>query len=194
MKVENVIGEIMKDEIFYKNSGGGVTISGGEPLYQASFVKALLSECKKRGIHATLDTTGYARWNVIREIIKLVDLVLFDIKHLDPVIHKRTTGVSNAVILENLKRIADSVAVWLRIPLIAGLNDSVEHILKIADLCGSHNIQKISLLPYHEGGASKCEQMGVPYPLPGASAPADEYLMELKEMLKDRNIQVSIGN
>lgn len=194
LKMEDVIREVLRDEAFYKNSGGGLTVSGGEPLRQAEFTLLLLAQCKKKGIHTALDTTGYAPGEIMEKVLEFADLVLFDIKHLDPVIHLQATGVSNSLIIENFKKIPERIAVWLRIPLIAGFNDSAEHILKITALNKVRRIQKISLLPYHEGGKSKCEQIGLPYFLPDAAAPGAEHLEKLKKIIEEQDIEAAIGN
>jgi pyruvate formate lyase activating enzyme len=124
MSVEEVLREIEKDRLFYVNSGGGVTFSGGEPLHQAEFVGEVSQLCRQRGIHTALDTTGYSPWPALREVLKNTDLVLYDIKHLDPVKHKEGSGVSNELVLNNLQRTAEMVTTWLRIPIIPNFNDS----------------------------------------------------------------------
>jgi len=194
MRVAEVLDEIRKDEPFYKNSGGGVTISGGESLGQSKFVMELLKECKREGLHTVLDTSGYAPWREMEALLPFVDLILFDLKHLDSEKHKKTTGVGNEIILENLEKAAKISKIWLRIPLIAGLNDSAKHIRGIAILGKTLGAQKISLLPYHEGGKSKSEQLGVPYPLPDAKAPGEKHINKLKGMIEGEGLKVSIGN
>jgi pyruvate formate lyase activating enzyme len=194
MRVQEVLDEVMKDEDFYRNSGGGMTISGGECLLQSEFVAQLLEAGKKEGLHTAIDTTGYARWEKMEEVLRFVDLVLFDIKHLDPREHKRTTGVSNKLILENLTKASKVPSIWLRIPLIADFNDSMEHIEGVAKLGKRIGAEKISLLPYHEGGKSKCKQMGRPYPSPETKAPSDEHIERLKELIQETGIKAAIGN
>ena len=194
MEVGEVMEEVLKDRLFYKNSGGGVTLSGGEILLQSRFARNLLEQCKREGLHTALDTSGYGPWKELEALLPFVDLLLFDIKHLDTKEHQRTTGVGNELILENLEKASRMVPVWLRIPLIAGFNDSEEHIKKIAALGRQIDAQKISFLPYHEGGKSKSEQLGLTYPLPEAQAPSEEHVKKLKGIVEQSGIMVSIGN
>ncbi len=194
MGVAEVLDEILKDKAFYKNSGGGVTISGGESLAQSKFVMELLKECKREGLNTALDTSGYAPWREMEALLPFVDLILFDLKHLDSEKHKRTTGVGNEIILENLEKAAKISKIWLRIPLIAGFNDSADHLRGIAILGKTLGAQKISFLPYHEGGKSKSEQLGWPYPLPDAKGPSEKHINKLKKIIEGEGLKVSIGN
>ncbi|MBW1782428.1 MAG: glycyl-radical enzyme activating protein [Deltaproteobacteria bacterium] len=194
MEVAEVVEEVMKDEAFYRNSGGGVTVSGGEALAQHEFVRGLLRACKENGLHTALDTTGHAPWERVRKVLNVTDLVLFDVKHLDTREHKRTTGVGNELILENLKRISTRRPVWIRMPLIAGFNDSPSYAAEIAALALRLRAEKVSLLPYHEGGKSKSEQLGRSYPFEGAEAPDDEQVEALKSLMEGRGVKVSIGS
>jgi pyruvate formate lyase activating enzyme len=191
--VQDVLAEVLQDKLFYKNSGGGVTVSGGEPLSQSQFVRRLLAECKKEGLHTALETTGHGKWEEMEEVLRFVDLVLFDIKHLDSGIHQAMTGVKNHLILENLRRSSTQNRVWLRVPLIAGFNDSEEHIAKIALLGKEINAQKISLLPYHEGGKSKCGQLGIPYGYTDGKAPDENHMGDLKRIIEKAGLVVSVG-
>lgn len=194
MIVRDVLEEVLQDRLFYKNSGGGVTLSGGEPLAQSKFVRDLLAECKKEGLHTVLETAGHGSWKEIEKALRFVDLILFDIKHLDSVRHQRTTGVKNNIIMENLHKAAAMNPVWLRVPLIAGFNDSAGHIKKIAELGRDVGAQKISLLPYHEGGKSKCEQLGTPYGFPDGKAPDERHIQKLKRIIEKNGLNVTIGN
>jgi len=161
---DSIVEEVEKDRIFYKNSGGGVTISGGEPLLQHNFLKETLEHLKKNNLHITLDTTGFTSQTVLNKILPFVDLVLFDIKHLDPEAHHAFTGVENETILENAGYISNHVNTWFRIPLIQGINDSQDHISLVTDLAKKLGVEKISLLPFHEGGTSKWRQLGLQRP------------------------------
>ena len=194
MTVKEVIDEVIQDKLFYKNSGGGVTISGGESLAQSRFAGAILAECKKAGLHTVLETSGYAPWKEMEAVLRFVDLTLFDIKQLDSAEHKRTTGVRNKTILENLRRAARISNIWLRIPLIAGFNDSAEHIKEIAILGSEIGAQKISLLPYHEGGKSKSEQLGMPYGFHDGKTPAEKHVHKLKRIIEKSGLKAAIGN
>jgi pyruvate formate lyase activating enzyme len=194
MEAGEVLEEVLKDRIFYKNSNGGVTISGGEPLAQGRFVRQLLEQCKRAGLHTALDTSGYGPWAELEAMLPLIDLLLFDIKHLDSGEHQRTTGVGNELILENLEKAAGLVPVWLRIPLIAGFNDSAKHIKKIALLGKAMRAHKISLLPYHEGGRAKNEQLGRPDQLTKVKAPSDEHVRTLQGIVERAGLKVTIDN
>lgn len=192
--VDEVLAEVARDSHFYNNSGGGVTVSGGEPLSQPDFVTQLLLSSKERGLHTALDTTGYAAWETMEGVLNLVDLVLFDVKHLDPEQHLKATGVDNRVILENLKKASSRVETWIRVPLIAGFNDAEEQIRELAKLAKSLDVGKISLLPYHEGGRSKSKQMGKPYGWQDGNAPIDDHITRLKGIIEAENVPVSQGS
>lgn len=194
MTVAEVLEEVLSDRLFYKNSGGGITVSGGEPLLQSDFVAALMAASKREGLHTTIDTTGYTAWQKIRTVLPWVDLMLWDIKHLDQQEHERATGVGNRLILENLKRASEFVRIWLRVPLIGGFNDSEDHIGRVVELAREIGAEKISLLPYHEGGKSKNEQIGRSYPFFGEQAPTDDRIDRLQEIIAQSEIKVGIGN
>jgi len=192
--VREILEEVLRDRPFYKNSGGGVTVSGGEPLLQSEFVIQLLRACKEEGLHTAIDTTGHAPWQKAREALSFVDLILWDIKHLDPGEHERTTGVDNRLILENLERSAGLAKIWLRVPLIAGFNDSVEHIRGVATLAKKIGAEKVSLLPYHEGGLSKSRQIGVSYQFSDAQPPTEKQVDLLRGIIEKEGLQVGISN
>ncbi len=192
--VEDVLAEVTRDTDFYSHSGGGVTVSGGEPLSQSAFVSALLRSCKDHGLHTALDTTGYAAWETMERVLELVDLVLFDVKNLDPEQHLKATGVGNQVIMENLKRTSPRVQTWIRVPLIAGFNDAEAQIQELAQLGKSLGVGKISLLPYHEGGMSKSGQMGKAYGWKNGHAPENEHMSRLKEIIQAEGVSVSLGS
>lgn len=193
VEVGEVLDEVVRDEAFYRNSGGGITVSGGEPLSQGEFVALLLEASKRVDLHTALDTTGFAPWEKLERVLPSVDLILWDIKHLDPVEHRRTSGVDNELILENLARAAKLATVWLRIPLIAGFNDSEEHLERVAILGQRIGAVKVSLLPYHEGGVSKSEQIGRSYPYREGRAPEKEWVQHLKVTIERHGIQAGIG-
>jgi pyruvate formate lyase activating enzyme len=192
--VKEVLDEVLQDKIFYKNSGGGVTISGGEPLSQSKFVAELLACCKKEGLHTALETSGHGSWKEMEKVLGFVDLLLFDIKHLDSNLHQKTTGIKNNILLENLQKAAATNNIWLRVPLIAGFNDSTAHIKKIALLGKDIDAQKISLLPYHEGGKSKCQQLGTPYGFPDGKTPDEKQINKVKKIIEKAGLAVSLGN
>ncbi len=193
MTVEAVLDIVKKDQVFYDQSGGGLTLSGGEPLTQPTFARELLKGAKATGLHTVMDTTGHAPPTVLESILPFVDLTLYDIKHLDPQRHRRATGVDNQLILQNLKRTANQTRTWLRIPLLHGYNDTPEHMEGLARLVKELNIEKISLLPYHEGGLSKCRQIGQT-PLDFmAQSPSEAHLAHLMEIMTRHGVRAAIG-
>jgi len=193
--VGEIIAEIERDVIFYDESGGGATFSGGEPLVQAAFLEALLRQCKAREIHTALDTTCYAPWEVIEAISDQVDLYLCDLKHMDPVVHDRLTGVSNELILENLKRLAGRKAeIIIRIPIIPGLNDDEENIARSGEYAASLDVvRRIDILPYNRAVQGKLARLTRGYELPEIEAPNDERLQMIARKLKDFGFAVKIG-
>jgi pyruvate formate lyase activating enzyme len=195
MAVQEVLEEVLRDEAFYRNSGGGMTVSGGEALFQGAFVARLLKAAKEAGLHTVLDTSGYAAWDTVARVIPLADLILWDIKHLDPEAHRQGTGVDNGRILENLRRAsAEARAIWLRMPLIADYNDSEAHIREVIRLGKEIGAEKISLLPYHEGGESKCRQMGKAYPFVNGRSPTDEAIHRLKGLIEAEGLKAGVGS
>ncbi len=194
MTVEEIIREVLKDSLFYKNSDGGVTISGGEPLVQLKFLIKLLQALREKESHVALDTSGYVHKKVFDEVLPFVDLVLFDIKHLDDEKHRRFTGVSNQGILANARVVAEKVRTWFRIPLIENFNDDVDHIKRLADIAREIGIEKISMLPYHEGGIPKCRQIGQDYLMPEARSPSDDHIEALKRIILQKRVNVTINH
>ncbi len=195
MTVKEVLEEVLRDEAFYKNSGGGMTVSGGEALSQGDFVADLLRAAQEAGLHTALDTTGYAPWEKMERTIPFVDLILWDIKHLDSSKHKWGTGLENEVILENLKKTSGMAKpIWLRMPLIKDFNDSEDHIRKVITLGKEIGAEKISLLPYHEGGKTKCEHMGRDYPFREGKSPTDEEIEHIKDTIEKEGLKVMVGS
>lgn len=192
MTVEDVFTEIIKDDLFYRNSGGGVTASGGEPTEQGDFLIELFKKCQTAGIHTTLDTCGHLPWAKFERILSHVNLVLFDIKHLDPVKHETLTGVDNRAIVNNLRRLAESgVPVIVRIPLIPGRNDDLEHLEAVARLISSIGITRVDLLPYHQLGNSKYERLGQTYPLEGLIPREKNELEPMKAIFESLGLEAN---
>jgi pyruvate formate lyase activating enzyme len=156
--VDEVMRHVLRDVKFYENSGGGVTLSGGEPTAQPDFALSILKRCKKAGLHTALDTCGYASWAVLKKLLDYTDLVLFDIKHMDPRTHHEATGKDNRLILNNAKRIASHKPIRIRVPLIPGFNDSPEQVRAIVTFVKKElGSVPIDLLPYNRLGESKYE-------------------------------------
>ena len=162
MTPEAVLDEVLKDRPFYENSGGGMTVSGGEPMLAFDFTLELCRLAKAAGIHTALETCGFAPWEHYRTILPFVDLFLYDIKATDPEKHREFTGVSNELIRENLHRLDEAGAqIILRCPLIPGLNDDDEHLRGIAELANSlRHVSEIDLEPYHPLGLDKNHRLG----------------------------------
>ncbi len=198
MTADEVVNEVMKDAIFYKNSGGGVTLSGGDPFAQPTFSAAILRLCKEKGMHTAIETCGYAPWTTIEKILPFVDLVLYDMKHMDAAEHRKLTGVSNELILDNAKRILHEMHVPLiiRVPVVPGYNDSSDNIEALAAFVVNElsPFLQVHLLPYHRLGESKVQQLERGN-APLNSAPPDEELMlSVKEIMEARGLKkVVIG-
>ncbi len=190
-----ILREIEKDSVFYDQSGGGATFSGGEPLMQPDFLTALLHLCKNREFHTAVDTCGYAKPENIQKIINYVDLFLIDIKHMDPDKHRDFTGVDNGLILDNICRISEQAReIIIRIPLVPGFNDRPEEIETIGKFVKSLKIVKqIDLLPYNSGGVSKAERLGRQQDVLTTRRPSDEQIRILSERLKSMGFQTKTG-
>jgi pyruvate formate lyase activating enzyme len=194
--VEQLLAEIEKDRVFFEESGGGVTFSGGEPLLQADFLKAVLERCKKQGIHTALDTSGFAPYEVINTLKANVDLFLYDLKMIDEKRHIRYTGVSNKIILENLKKLSrNGSRILVRIPLIPQVNDTKDCIQRIAAfIAGILSLKHVSLLPYHDIAAQKYERLNRPSEMPNSSRLPEEKIDFIKHIFEDTGLHVTIGN
>ncbi len=194
MTVEKVMEIIKKDRSFYQNSGGGVTASGGEPTCQPDFLLQLFRGCQEYGIDTALETCGYVNWEVLEPILEYVDLVLFDIKHIDPTKHKELTGVSNRLILGNVMRIAHKgTPVIIRVPLIPGYNDAVENVKALGQFMAEKGLTRVDLLPYHALGENKYQRLGREYKLVGVKRYTDSRLRVIQEILESYKLGVSLG-
>ena len=186
--VEELMEEILRDRAFYGSSGGGLTVSGGEPLCQPDFLYELLSEAKKVGLHTCIETCGLASSEALRSIAPLTDLFLFDFKESDDSLHKEYTGVSNRRILDNLHlldRMGRSIV--LRCPIIPTLNDRTEHLDAIADLAGRlDSVIEINVMAYHTLGNGKYEELGLEYGLPEIAAMTEEQKRACIEHIEKR--------
>lgn len=191
---EEVVSEAERDTVFYDQSGGGVTFSGGEPLAQPQFLGELLDCCRKKGIHTAVDTCGYAPWRVIESIMSKVDLFLYDIKLMDECAHRKYCGVSNGIILDNLKLLARNHGkVIVRIPVIPGVNDDGYNINKTGEFVCSAGIKEVSLLPYHSLGIEKQRRLGIGEGIFRTSPPPRERLDSIKAHLEKFGLNVRIG-
>lgn len=165
LSVDELMREVLADRPFFQGTGGGVTLSGGEPLMQIDFAAALLQASKDEGLHCCIETCGFVSWSRLHRVLPLVDLFLYDYKMTAAQAHVRHTGQSNEVILRNLRRLHDEGAtIRLQCPLVPGLNDNAEHLAGIAALAASMpRLEGVSLLPYHPLGTSKRKLFGMPH-------------------------------
>ena len=197
MHCQKILEEVEKDEIFYFHSGGGVTISGGEPLIQIEFVKAILSGCRERGIHTAIETSGHASWDRFLKILPLLDTILIDIKIQNTKRHEELTGHGNELILSNIRKTDQSdfdVELIIRIPLVPGINDSEENLLATAKFCKAlRKFKELHILPYHRMGVESYRYLNKKYPLENVKPPKMEMVEEKVERLKKEGITVKLG-
>ena len=189
VSVEQVMREVEKDRSFYRKSGGGMTLSGGEPLMQGEFALELIRAAKKSGIDTAIETTGYAKWEAAEEIFGEVDHILYDLKHMDDGLHKKYTGVSNRLILENLKKVAAkrSDALITRIPLIGMVNADEQNMKRSAEFLQEAGVRKVHLLPYHKYGEGKYHKLYRDYELQ-AITPEDAQIDSIIELMREYGI------
>jgi len=195
MGLGEVVDECRRDELFYHNSGGGVTLSGGEPLIQADFALALLERCKLLGLNTALDTCGHVHWQVLEKALQFTDLVLFDIKHLDADEHRDGTGVDNKLIMDNLEKAANygRARIWIRVPVIPGYNDSDQYMERLARGLQGIKAEKVSLLGYHEWGRPKYQSLGKAYQLSGRKPLSDERICAIAGIFKSQGLDATAG-
>lgn len=186
MSVDEVMAEVEKDRPFYRRSGGGITIGGGEPLLQHGFTLALLEAAHGAYLHTALETCGHAPWEHFEPVLQHVDLLHIDLKHMDPVRHKELTGQSNEPVLDNLRRVLSVKSpqdVIVRIPVIPECNDSTESIGDMSEFLTGLGFTQIELIPYHRMGVSKYAQYDMTYPLPECESPSESAMARLREIV-----------
>jgi len=192
--VKEVMEEVNKDILFYAQSNGGITVSGGEPLMQINFLNALLTEYKKANIHTTVDTSGYASHKSIERIKDKVNLFLYDLKIMDDKKHRKFTGVSNRLILENFRTLAENGNhMLIRFAVIPNINDDEENIKKTAQFMASCEVKQVCLLPYHKSGIEKYRGLGRNYKLDGTKSPSNRKLNSIRKWFEAHGLQVKIG-
>ena len=193
MTTENVMKEVVSDLPFYNNSGGGMTISGGEPMAQVDFTAELLKAAQRQGIHTCLDTNGYATSSAWKKVLPYLNLILYDLKHMDPDIHRKFTGISNEVILANARQLASEVKVRLRIPLIPGFNVEDKFIEEVGNFAHSIGVKACDILPYHSYSISKYIMLGKEDNFYKAGPIDDEKINKYREQLERKGLGVTIG-
>jgi len=196
MKVKEVLTELQKEQIFMDESVGGVTFSGGEPLQQAEFLLEMLAACKKAEMHTAVDTSGYAKWEVLKKVAGNTDLFLYDLKLMDDNLHKTYTGVSNKLILENLSRLLDlGKKVRIRIPMIPGItiteNNINETIVFLSKLY--FPIEGVDLLPFHNTAAHKYDRFGIKNEFVNLKSVSKNELIDVKKRFENAGFEVKIG-
>jgi pyruvate formate lyase activating enzyme len=194
LTVDQVMDMVRRDSVYYDNSGGGVTFSGGEPTAQPRFLAACAKQCREEVIHTALDTCGLVEWAVLERILPHIDLFLFDLKHMDSQKHERLTGVNNDLILKNLQLIDQQAKpIWIRIPLIPGYNDSEENLGRIAEMVQHLTaVKKISILPYNSTAGAKYRLIGRDYSLERLDY-SEEREQEILQIFTTTKINVEIG-
>ena len=187
--------EVERDALFYRNSGGGVTVGGGEPTMQSGFVAELLRKCRDKSIHTALDTCGYAKWEALEKVLQHVDLVLYDIKLIDPTQHAEQTGVSNELVLENARRICRAgTPMIVRVPVIPEYTDADENIRGIAEFVSTlHTVSRVDLLPFHPLGEPKYRKLDRRYEFEDTQPPTDEHMQHLKRLVESSGLQARVG-
>jgi pyruvate formate lyase activating enzyme len=195
--IDDIIQILENESIFFNQSGGGVTFSGGEPMLQFDFLFEALKACKAKGFHTALDTSGYSSIENYRSILPYTDLFLFDIKHMDNLKHNEYTGVSNKEILDNYRFILNSGKdVMVRVPIIPSINDDTDHMENMRRFLSqtkTESLKKINLLPYHKIGSSKYKRFNLPYRMGNIEPPSKEKIQELRLLFAEVGVKVKIG-
>jgi len=177
MTVEEIVAEVLKDEDYYDQSGGGVTLSGGEPLFQPTFSMEILKECKASRLHTAIETCGYARPSAFDRINDYVDLILYDLKHMDSRLHKAVTGVENELILSNLKKVIErKVPLLVRLTLIPGFGDTNENLVQMATFLKSLRVDELEIIPCHTLALAKYKALGIDHSQKAYRVPSEEEL------------------
>jgi pyruvate formate lyase activating enzyme len=191
MNVDEVFDAVNRDKMFYQASGGGVTISGGEPLLQPQFVCDLFEKCRQAGIHTCMETSGCASESTLRQVLPYTDYVLYDLKHMNSEKHRRYTSKPNDLILSNAEIVAESaVETLFRMPLIPGINDDIQNINETAEFLHElgNNALRIELMPYHQFGKGKYESLDRRYPLPDVLSPQQDEVELVKKAFENNDI------
>jgi pyruvate formate lyase activating enzyme len=192
--VGEIVADVERDRPFFERSGGGVTLSGGEPARQYVFSYNFLLACQERGIHTALETTGYGRWDVISTLANVADLLLYDLKFVDDDLHRRYTGVSNKLIHENLQRLATwHEDIQVRVPCITGINDSVEQIGETARLVSEAGLGSIVLLPYNGAAGAKYGWIDRSFALESLEPQTEDHMKGLADICEREGLSVQVG-
>lgn len=193
--VGEIIGEVIKDRAYYRRSGGGITLSGGETLLQKEFAYALFTAAKENGLSTAIESTSFAPYETIEKLLPVIDVFLMDIKHINSAKHKEYTTQSNELILENAYKIAlNAKKLIIRVPVIPTFNDSEEEIRQIAEFTSKlPNVDEIHLLPYHRLGEDKYSYLGREYKLSGVGTLSKEKMEAFKSICENSGLKCQIG-
>ncbi len=192
--VGEAVKEVREDALFYQRTGGGACISGGDPALQPEFTVEFLKQCQEHYIDTAVETSGFATWEVIREIAQYADLLLMDIKHMNPARHKEGTGVSNERILENIARLAAmGKKIRIRLPLIPGYNDTADNLRQTAEFMQAHGLKYIDLLPFHLAGEHKYRKLGRAFECAAIEEPTAEEMAQHFAIFAHYGIGGTIG-
>lgn len=194
MTAEEVVNDVAKNEAFFRNAGGGVTLSGGEPTMQPRFAHAILKGLKEHDIHTAMETTGLTSWGTLQALAPYVDLFLYDLKQMDDASHKAQTGVSNTLILRNLKRLVTlGKDIQVRVPVIPTCNDDDANIIATCAYAQSVGVKRIAFLPYNPSTPAKYEWIGKIYPLQELEPPPTEALSRMVDIADAHGLQAQAG-
>ena len=191
--IDEVINEAEKDRVFYRNSDGGITFSGGEPTMQHEFVSAAAKRCRQLDIHTAIETCGYNKWENVNKVLEHIDEIFFDIKHMDSEKHKALTGVGNELILDNARKAAGlGKKITFRLPLVPGCNSEEENVIATAEFIGGITKENvfIEILPYHRLGEMKFEWLDRVYELDGTETPPAEQVDRYNDIFKSKGCNV----
>jgi pyruvate formate lyase activating enzyme len=192
---EDVLKEIDKDAVFYEESEGGVTFSGGEPLMQPQALAELLELCREKGYHTAVDTSGHAEPAALKQVIDLADLWLFDLKIMDDARHVEYTGVSNELALQNLRTLTDArKEIIVRFPLVPGITDDRANMDQVVKVMAKLNLDRIDILPYHSIAREKYLRMGMEFLLEGLEEPGEDKVSQVMDHFKSKGFSVNTGN
>lgn len=195
LEVSEVMEEVIQDIDYYKNSGGGVTLSGGEVFVQADFAFEVLKQCKELGINTAIESNMNSNWETMEKVLKVTDLIMLDIKHMHSETHENWTGIINNRILENIKRLSDeNISMIIRTPIIPGVNDTEESVVEIASFVSTlPNVVYYELLNFNPLGDAKYKALSIENKLEHLRPLSDERMNELKEAAKQFDIVVKVG-
>ena len=194
MMADEVFDEVMKDYPYYKNSNGGLTVSGGEVLMNSDFAYELIKKVKEEYISTAIETSGFGNYSGLEKVAKVTDYILFDIKHMDEKIHEEITGVSNKIILANLKKLSEwHKNIIIRVPLLKGVNDTEDNIIKTIEFVKEMKLNEIHILPYHTLGLEKYRQLKMAYMGNDYKKHTPEDLEKVREMVEAGGLKCKIN-